>query len=252
VPCHPSAWCKANQGWATVENITQNRLLRLDDVKNSHTVYRLWREGVSSTEYFLIENRQRDGFDTSLPGDGLLVWHIDDAVAANSNESHYKVALVQADGNRDLEKPASLGNQGGDAGDPYPGSAGKRSLTNTTQPNSRAYSGQSSGVSLTEISDPGATMSVRVRVRPGAAPTSQPPLPEIQRLTARIDALAHKIDQLAPAPQFEHFEQALGHAQRNDGNGDHAGNGNSVDVAGSGSGNLVREAARAGLRYQGN
>ena len=59
-----------------------------------------------------MENRQQAGFDASLPGQGLLIWHIDEAIASNSNESHYKVALMQADGQRHLETNANRGDDG--------------------------------------------------------------------------------------------------------------------------------------------
>ncbi|MDG9711822.1 M6 family metalloprotease domain-containing protein [Streptomyces sp. DH10] len=77
-PTHPSAWCKVDQGWATVANVTGSTSLSLPDVKNSHQVHRVWTGGLPGSEYFLLENRQRTGYDTSLPGDGLLIWHIDE------------------------------------------------------------------------------------------------------------------------------------------------------------------------------
>lgn len=72
-PCHPSAWCKASQGWVSVVNETSNHPLVLHDVKSGRRVHRLWRNGdAASKEYFLIENRQQAGFDQYLPGGGLL------------------------------------------------------------------------------------------------------------------------------------------------------------------------------------
>ena len=80
MPVHPSAWCKANQGWVTVDNGAAKRpCRRSQDVKTSQTVYRLWKDGATGNEYFLVENRQQIGFDASLPGGGLLVWHVDEA-----------------------------------------------------------------------------------------------------------------------------------------------------------------------------
>ena len=38
------------------------------------------------------------GYDADLPGDGLLIWHVDDAQPDNTDENHYMVGLVQADG----------------------------------------------------------------------------------------------------------------------------------------------------------
>ncbi|HJU40631.1 MAG TPA: M6 family metalloprotease domain-containing protein [Tahibacter sp.] len=162
-PAHPSAWCKANQGWVGVTNVTADGVLSLPDVKTSRNVHRLWKDGAGGPEYFLLENRQRAGFDRQLPGDGLLIWHIDEGQPGNTDENRYKVALVQADGRRDLEGDANRG----DAGDPYPGTNGNTSFNATSTPSSKAYSGQGSCVSVTQISASAATMTAKTRVSCG-------------------------------------------------------------------------------------
>lgn len=160
-PCHPSAWCKANQGWATVQSPTTNATLNIADVKDSHLIYRLWKDGTSGSEYFLMENRQQQGFDASLPSGGLLIWHVDESVAGNTNENHYKVAFMQADGQRDLEAARNRG----DAGDPYPGSTNNIGFDSTSNPNSKSYGGADTCVAVTNISPPGPVMSANVQVR---------------------------------------------------------------------------------------
>jgi immune inhibitor A len=161
-PVHPSAWCKANQGWVSVNNLTTNGPLSIPDVKDSNTVHRLWKDGAAGSEYFLMENREKNRFDVSLPGSGLLIWHIDESVPDNTNEAHYKVALIEADGQRDLERPN--GNRG-DAGDPYPGSSGNANFNDGSNPNSKSYSGLPTRVSLTGISAAAAVMTANVAVR---------------------------------------------------------------------------------------
>lgn len=163
VPAHPSAWCKAQQEWATVHNVTTNGALTIADVKDAHTVYRLWKDGAAGQEYFLLENRQQAGYDAQLPGNGLLIWHIDDAIANNTNEAHYRVALMQADGLRDLENATDRG----DGGDPFPGSADNRAFTNTSTPNSKSYGNLSTCVSVTAISHSGPVMTAQVEVQCG-------------------------------------------------------------------------------------
>jgi immune inhibitor A len=163
VPAHPSAWCKTQQGWTTVTNVTSSSTLSIPDVKTSRTVHRLWKDGAGGQEYFLLENRQRTGYDQGLPGDGLLIWHIDEAQAENSDENHYKVALMQADAKRDLE----LANNRGDAGDPYPGSSGNTSFSAGSTPNSKSYAGQNTCVSVITTSPSGTVMTVTVAVRCG-------------------------------------------------------------------------------------
>jgi immune inhibitor A len=160
-PAHPSAWCKVGQEWVTVANQTANAAATIGDVKDSHTVHRLWRNGESSQEYFLVENRQKDRFDDKLPSGGLLIWHIDEAIATNTDENHPKVALEQADGKRHLEGR----NNQGDAGDCYPGSSGNRSFDGKSTPSSNSYAGSSTCVAVSDISEPGPTMTARLSVR---------------------------------------------------------------------------------------
>ena len=115
-----------------------------------------------------MENRQRTGYDSLLPGAGLLVWHVDEGQSDNTDENHYMVGLVQADGKRDLDR----GRNRGDAGDPYPGTSGNTALTPTSMPSSDSYAGQDTAVSITGISTSGASMTATVSVSP--APVAQP------------------------------------------------------------------------------
>jgi len=73
----------------------------------------------SLKEYFLVAYRKREGFDAFLPGEGVLVYHVDDTTANNSWEwypgmdpsKHYKVALEQSDGKWDLEHKTNPGDE---------------------------------------------------------------------------------------------------------------------------------------------
>lgn len=192
-PTHPSAWCKANQGWVVVANQTTNAQVTVDDVKSGRTVHRLWKDGAAGKEYFLVEIRMREGYDESLPGQGLLVWHIDDAAANNRDERHYKVGLVQADGLAELEN----GNGRGDDGDAYPGATGNGSFADSTTPSSRSYAGASTGVSVEEIPAAAPSMRVRLGVRTGGG---EPPTGRGRwraDVVARLEALEKTVRDLA-------------------------------------------------------
>ncbi|MEX5301240.1 M6 family metalloprotease domain-containing protein [Kocuria sabuli] len=158
VPAHPSAWCKVQQGWATEAQITPGEALSLTDVKISQEVHRLWTHGERGPEYFLLENRQRTGYDTELPGDGLLIWHVDESRDDNSDENNYLVGLVQSDGLRELERSVDRG----DAGDPYPGTNGNTTFDGSSNPSSDSYAGQPTSVSVTDISGSAAHMTAKV------------------------------------------------------------------------------------------
>lgn len=161
-PAHPSAWCKCQQNWVTTVNQTTNQNnVAIEDVKSGYKVFKLWKDGTPASEYFLVENRQKVLFDKNLPNSGLLIWHIDDATANNSNESHYKVALIQADGKKDLEHNTNRG----DAGDSYPGSLNNRAFNSSSNPNSKSYAGSTTCVQVTNISDSGAIMHADLAVK---------------------------------------------------------------------------------------
>ncbi len=161
IPAHASAWCKVNQGWVSVVNQTTNANVSINDVKASHQVYRLWKDGAAGSEYFLVENRQKTLYDQGLPGAGLLIWHVDETIASNSDENHPRVALIQADGHRDLEQ----GNNRGDVGDPYPGSANNVTFNATSTPNSKSYAGVNTCVAVTNIGASGPVITARLSVK---------------------------------------------------------------------------------------
>jgi hypothetical protein len=176
----------------TVKTVATNGPATLADVKTSQTVLRLWKNGTTGNEYFLLENRQQIGFDASLPGGGLLVWHVDNAQQTNTDENHYKVALMQADGKRDLEHNANRG----DAGDPYPGSSNNRTFNAASNPNSKSYAHSDSCVVVTGISASGASMGMQLQVK---CPAEHPaPSAAAEQATAAALAVAPAA---APAPR---------------------------------------------------
>ena len=165
IPAHPSAWCKARQGWISVVNQTRNATLSIPDVKDGHVAYRLWKDGAQGKEYFLVENRRRRQFDSRLPGDGLLVYHVDETTDSNADERRPLVALLQADGREDLNRALNRG----DSGDPFPGSTRKRELSTTTSPSTKSNAGVATGVAIQEIAQSGTAITARVAVRAAAA-----------------------------------------------------------------------------------
>ena len=147
-PTHMSAWCKKELGWIIPENLEAYMgNLSVPEVEANPVTYKLWTYGSGTSEYFLVENRQKIGFDVNLPNSGLLIFHIDETQSGNTNEDHYLVDLEQADGLRNL----NLGQGRGDAGDPFPGSYNNIRFDLNTNPNSKDYNLQDSYVSVRSI-----------------------------------------------------------------------------------------------------
>jgi len=159
-PAHPSAWCKLKAGWinpTTVFNAAES--VSIKPYSNNDDVYKLPVGSVGSKEYFLLSNRQQQGFDMNLPGNGCIIEHCDDNQTNNTDESHYLVDIEQADGNRDLNTNANSG----DNNDPFP--FGSRNAFNSgTTPDSKAYDGSDSKINVSEISRAGTNITAKINV----------------------------------------------------------------------------------------
>ena len=148
-PVHFDAWCKTQLGWITPQVVQEGMdQERIDAVEHDPDIYQLFALGIPTYEYFLVENRRWISFDISLPGEGLLIFHVDDSVPNNNNQDHYMVAVEQADGEFDLEN-----NNGSDACDPWPGTTDNRTFDDFSVPNAWYYLLGPSEVSVANISD---------------------------------------------------------------------------------------------------
>jgi len=181
-PTRPCAWAIQDAGWLPVTNVTQSGLLRFPPVAGPEgKIYRLWWQGDPSPEEFLIENRQRTGHDSTLPGDGLLVYHVDEGVIANNRAQNRVNAapnvglrVEEADGGYQL-----LGTfDRGSPGDPFPGSTHNMRFADDTQPATRTFDGRHTNISLSGIESDGFDMFGWAQITPlGWSP------PSVTRLT---------------------------------------------------------------------
>ena len=181
-PPHFSPWSKISLGWTTPTVIGPGTY-NVPEAEFNAVVYKI-TSGYPSGEYLLIENRQPVGVESDIPQGGLCIWHIDDNKSNNNDEGypgqtgwpgnnqHYRVAVLQADGNYDLER----GNNRGDAGDLYH-AGGVSVISEVTVPNTDSYKGgviAPTGNTITNISSSSSTMSFIF----GGIVSPQPPLPD--------------------------------------------------------------------------
>lgn len=168
-PAHPTLWCKTRVQWinpTVIWNATQS--VNIPPYATSPVSYKLPIGSVGSQEYFLVSNRQQSGFDGALPGEGLLIEHVDDSKNNNTDENHYLVDIEQADGRRDLNLNANRG----DGTDPYP-TAASATFDGSSSPNSDAYSGAASNVSVTNVARVGDNITAHIQVGTGVVTGKQ-------------------------------------------------------------------------------
>jgi len=156
-PGHFCSWSKIQLGWITPTVLgTSQTGINIARLSANAQAYKI-TSGMASDEYLLVENRQTSGndFDDSLPGSGLLIYHIDDNQTNNNNENQYWVGVLQADGLWDLENNINRG----DAGDPFPGSTNNRYLGPDSNPDTDSYYNGDTGIVISNISNSGDPMS---------------------------------------------------------------------------------------------
>jgi M6 family metalloprotease-like protein len=136
-PQHFSAWCKVHLGWVTpalIDPRVKQKLVLSPIEGSSKECFKVLIRPDGS-EYLLLENRRKTGFDESLPAEGLLIWRVV--------------------GNRPiLEESHGVGGPSGPgvflSSVPYP-SAANNAYTPFTTPSSRSQLGGGLPVYITNI-----------------------------------------------------------------------------------------------------
>ena len=209
LPSRMIAWSRMQLGWIEPLLITHNDTVEI--ASSASDLPQAIRVPISATEYFLIENRfsrlnienripqiefstphnvwlSADDYDAFIPGSGILIYHIDDAVIRASDEkkhinSHpdYKIApaqyrrgiaLEEADGLQDIGNVSasriiqagiiSLSSIEGSPEDAF--YVGNNTVFGPdTSPNTRSNLGYESGITIEVLSPPGEVMAVAIR-----------------------------------------------------------------------------------------
>lgn len=79
-PLHFSAWCKEQLGWikpCVIDPSVQQKLILAPIGGSATECYKVLLRP-DGTEYLLLENRVRKGYDRDLPGEGMLIWRVVD------------------------------------------------------------------------------------------------------------------------------------------------------------------------------
>jgi len=162
-PGHLSAWGKVATNFSIPQDINNNQFnVSIAKASMNENAKRIWIDKYRLREYFLVENRQKSDFDAGLPGSGLLIWHIDDSLDGNADESHKWVDVEEADGQMHLDSNTNRG----DTGDPFPGSSGNTRFNNASTPNSRSSAGAATQIGITNISASSSTMTSNITFPP--------------------------------------------------------------------------------------
>lgn len=144
-------------GWANPTTITSEGSYVLNPVNTSREGYIL-RTPVNK-EFFTIENRQRTGWDSYIPGHGMIVTRVD-----STNSSVWANNKVNCNPDHNYFEMLRAGNStsGDSSSDPFPGTSGNVMITNETTPNLTTWSGQPNDFLITGIAEKNGVITFNV------------------------------------------------------------------------------------------
>ncbi len=138
VPCGFTSYERMFCGWLDpIELKSPCTITDMKALSEGGAAYIIYNDA-HMDEYYLLENRQNLGWDSEGYGHGMLVIHIDyDANiwyknTVNVDYSHPRATIIAADNDYSKVK-SNL------AGDPYPGTSGNTSLTDTSIPAAKLF-----------------------------------------------------------------------------------------------------------------
>ncbi len=153
-PAHFNPLEKINFGWVEPVELTGSASLNMPDVTTNPVVYKY--NTTTDGEYFLLENRQQNGFNTSCPGHGLMIYRKGAAdYSVSGNKTHpqgFYVVSANATAAIPTSDVASYGTLNS-AFCPFPGTGGKTEFTDATIPSAKSLAGANTNYPLTNIAE---------------------------------------------------------------------------------------------------
>lgn len=159
-PCAYSAFERYSLGWLDLTELSEpSDNVVLTELTTTNMAYRISTS--RPDEYFVLENRQQQGWDAYLPARGMLVAHVDyDASAWSTNTvnngTDMRYDLVEADGLMSAKTYAT---------DVFP-SNGVDKLTDTSSPAMLMRDGTPTGKPIIRIRDVEGTITFRFMQEP--------------------------------------------------------------------------------------
>lgn len=149
-PWEFNSYERAVCGWLTpVELKSGCEVQNMPALNVAPAAYIIYNDG-NRNEFYMLENRQKTGFDAGGYGHGLIVMHVDYDKQAwgnnmvNTTASRQRVTIIPADNDlKSLQYGASWV-----AGDPYPGTSKKHELSDTSVPAAKVYNANTDGTSF--------------------------------------------------------------------------------------------------------
>ena len=151
IPAGFTSYEKMYCGWQTpIELVNDTTITGMKPLSEGGEIYIIYNDA-HKDEYYLLENRQKTGWDAALPGNGLLVTHVDylpicwqynfvnNFTRYPDYNDHERYTVIAADNSRNSSDAST---------DTYP-YKDKDSLTNNSLPRAELYNLNPDGIHYT-------------------------------------------------------------------------------------------------------
>lgn len=157
VPIGYSAYERDFMEWRTLQEIDTKGRYSMEAITSGGIGYKVVNSA-NSNEYYIIECRRQENWDTYTPASGVMITHVDYSSSVwynnevNNDPAHQRFTLIPADGALTV-----YGTVGFDAykaslkGDLWPGTSGNTALTDTSTPAAKVFKGGYMGKPITNI-----------------------------------------------------------------------------------------------------
>lgn len=157
LPVGYNSYQKEVCGWKSLEILEKKGRYSMEPQSRGGAGYKIVNDA-NPNEYFILENRKKEGWDQGLAAEGILIIHVDynySSWASNSINTvagHPRFHVVSADNDQpDYYEVGYEEFYKSLAGDLWPGPANNTSFTDTSIPASKVYTGEALGKPVTDM-----------------------------------------------------------------------------------------------------
>ncbi len=170
-PPHFNPYVKTQFNWVTPVLLTSAVSLTINDISSNAQIYKY--NTTTANEYFLMENRQQTGFNTNVPGHGLMVYHYSQAKFTSYGNRTSQQGMYPVCANAEGNPTTTYGIING-TGCPFPGSSNVTFFGDATTPHSHSWAGANTNGDLLGIAENTSTKVITLCFMncPGANPVS--------------------------------------------------------------------------------
>lgn len=143
-----------NFGWITPKTLPVGNVTIQPSSYDPNSYYVL--KSSEFGDYYMLENRSKDGWGGALPGAGLLVFHIHNELPYAENEINIAapqmcyVVCASSNSKQPNSQPSSYGDINS-KGCPFPGSSGNKTFGQSSTPMAFYWSGEDCKIELNDI-----------------------------------------------------------------------------------------------------